>query len=213
MTVTAGERDGIRLLVADDHALILEMIELYISNLSDMTVKTALSLDTALEEVDKSGAFDLVLLDLDMPGMNGLDGLGRMLSANGGRPVGIFTGNPTSRVVDDTMKLGGAGVIPKTTTMKTLANAVRFMAAGEKYLPMDLIREQAAVQNSIAVPLSEREMAVLSELTSGSPNREIGEALNLAEATIKMHVKSICRKLGVTNRTQAVIAAKKLKLV
>lgn len=210
----AGRLPGeIRLLVADDHALILEMIELFIENVPDMSVRTALSLDRAIEEIEKSGSFDLVLLDLDMPGMNGLEGLERALVANAGKPVGIFTGNPTSRVVDDTMKLGGAGVIPKTTTMRTLANAVRFMVAGEKYLPMDMMREQLAAQSGIVSALSEREMAVLTELASGSPNREIGEALHLAEATIKMHVKSICKKLGVANRTQAVITAKKLKLV
>lgn len=210
---SAGPHRDIRLLVADDHSLILEMIEMFISNVPDMSVETASSVEGALEKIAAHGAFDLVLLDLDMPGMNGIEGLARTIAANNGRPVGIFTGNPTARVVEDVMSSGAAGLIPKTTSLKSLANAARFMVAGEKYVPMDLIREHNTVQSGVTAPLTEREMAVLFHLSQGMPNREIGEELHLAEPTIKMHVKSICKKLSVNNRTQAVITARKLKLV
>ncbi|WP_283179169.1 response regulator transcription factor [Gemmobacter sp. 24YEA27] len=96
--------------------------------------------------------------------------------------------------------------------MKSLTNAIRFMAAGERYFPLELIQENKATQKAFVSPLSDREVSVLNLLADGMPNREIGENLGLAEATVKMHVKSICRKLGVTNRTQAVIQARNLKL-
>lgn len=200
-------------LIADDHTLILEIIGLVLENTPDITLSTATSVDGAIEQLKKNGAFDLILLDLDMPGMHGSETLLQIASMNAGRPVGIFTGEPTPRVIEEMTRNGAAGVVPKTTSMKSLTNAIRFMAAGERYFPLELMQEKKLMQSSFESPLSEREVSVLNLLADGQTNRDIGQNLNLAEATIKMHVKSICRKLGVTNRTQAVIAARNLKLV
>ncbi|MCB5408741.1 response regulator transcription factor [Pseudogemmobacter faecipullorum] len=204
---------GLSVLIADDHTLILEIIGLVLENTPDITLTTAISVDGAIEKMRAHGPFDLILLDLDMPGMNGGETLRQISGLNAGRPVGIITGGPTPRVIEEMSRNGAAGVVPKTTSMKSLTNAIRFMAAGERYFPLELMQEQKAAQNAFVSPLSEREVSVLHELADGKPNREIGENLKLAEATVKMHVKSICRKLGVSNRTQAVIAARNLKLV
>ncbi len=209
-SASAGE---IRLLVADDHAMVLEMIGMFLEQAPDISVTTGASLDEAVAHVEKSGPFDLVLLDLDMPGMAGSVGLARAIEANGSKPVAILTGNPSPRKVDELLADGAAGVVLKTTSLRSLANAVRFMAAGEKYVPMELMQERNRSQAALAVPLSERELMVLEHLSEGQPNREIGKALGLGEPTIKMHVKSICKKLGVSNRTQAVIVSRDLKLI
>ncbi len=203
----------LHVLIADDHTLILEIIGMVLENTPDIQLRTALSVDGAEELLNRYGSFDLILLDLDMPGMRGVETLIRIISLNGDKPVGIITGNPTPRLIDEMMKNGAAGVIPKTSSMKSLVNAIRFMAAGERYFPLELMQEQNVIRQANPSPLSERETSVLVKLAEGLPNREIGEALGLAEATVKMHVKSICRKLGVQNRTQAVIAARNLKLV
>lgn len=199
-------------LIADDHTLILEIIGLVLENSPDIRLTTAVSIDGAREQLKKNGEFDLILLDLDMPGMNGVETLKEITALNAGRPVGIITGGPTPRVVDEMTRNGAAGLVPKTTSMKSLTNAIRFMAAGERYFPLELIQENKAAQKAFVSPLSDREVSVLNLLADGMPNREIGDSLGLAEATVKMHVKSICRKLGVTNRTQAVIQARNLKL-
>ncbi|GHH03116.1 response regulator transcription factor [Pseudodonghicola xiamenensis] len=203
----------ISVLVADDHAMVLEMIELFLSSLPELTVQTAQSLDEALELIKREGSFDITLLDLHMPGMNGVEGLTRAIKANNGHPVAILTGNPTQRNVDDILKAGAAGIVLKTTHMRTLANAIRFMAAGEQYVPHELTVDRSPAHLAAETPLSEKETLVLSYLVEGLPNREIAEALGLAEPTIKMHVRSICGKLGVKNRTQAVIKAKDLGIV
>lgn len=202
----------LRILVADDHAMVLEMIEMFLSNLPDFEVETARTLDGALEKTKDAGGFDLVLLDLIMPGMDGMTGLAKAISANAGKPVAILTGNPTPRNVNDIVEAGAAGIVLKTTPLRTLANAIRFMAAGEQYLPREVTLGRENLQQAIDTPLTDKEQLVLSYLAEGLANRDIGRAVDIAEPTVKMHVRSICNKLGVKNRTQAVIKAKDLGL-
>ncbi|WP_434286845.1 response regulator transcription factor [Celeribacter sp. SCSIO 80788] len=212
--MTQSEPNKLRILIADDHAMVLEMFKQYLSNLPDIEAHTAPDLDSAVAEIDRNGAFDLVLVDLNMPGMNGASGLGKALEHNSGKPVGLLTSNPSSHVVSEILSLGGAGVILKTASLKDLANEIRFMAAGGRYVPVELIdQKRVKSRESGNASLSEREMAVLELLAEGKQNREIGETLGIAEATVKMHVKSICSKLGANNRTQAVIVARDMNLI
>lgn len=209
------QTEMISLLIADDHALVLEMLKLYLNNVSDIKAEAVPDLPSALQEIDKNGPYDLVLVDLDMPGMDGLSGLAKALRHNGGKPVGILTSSPSPRVVEDVMAMGGAGIVLKTASLKNLANEIRFMAGGGRYLPIELVekRQPQPIPEDHGTTLSKREFGVLELLAEGMPNREIGAALTLAEPTVKMHVKSICKKLGVSNRTQAVIAARDRKLI
>lgn len=208
--MTPSQTKPIRVLIADDHAMVLEMFEQFLSSLPEFAAQTAPDLETALDMMDAEGPFDLVLVDLDMPGMDGIAGLSKAINRNGGNPVGILTSNPTAHVVSETLSLGGAGIILKTESLKNLTNEIRFMANGGRYVPVELMdRPRSKVRDASSnSTLSEREMTVLALLAQGKPNREIGTELGLAEATVKMHVKSICAKLGASNRTQAVIVAR-----
>ncbi|WP_422026086.1 response regulator transcription factor [Roseovarius sp.] len=207
-----NQNGKVRVLVADDHEMILEMIELFLSQTGDFEVWTARSLKDAIEQIKKNGPFDIVLLDFVMPGMKGVAGLKTAIQSNGGKPVGIITGSPSGRNVTDIVNAGAAGIVLKTTPMRTLANALRFMAAGELYLPRQITIDREQEVDDANALLSKKESQVLSHLVEGMSNREIGEALQLAEPTIKMHVRSICGKLEAKNRTQAVLRAKELGL-
>ncbi|MDO6724355.1 MULTISPECIES: response regulator transcription factor [Celeribacter] len=207
-TASSMQGSKISVLIADDHAMILDMFDHFLSNLPEFEVRTAPDLDAALSIIDEHGAFDLVLVDLQMPGMNGVGGLKKALDRNEGRPTALLTSDPTAQVISEILQMGGSGVILKTTSLKNLANEMRFMAAGGRYVPVELLDPHMMKSRGTAQsPLSTREMDVLALLAEGRPNREIAEELSLAEATVKMHVKSICTKLGANNRTQAVIVA------
>ena len=176
-----------------------------------MDVTTATDLDQADTLIVEQGPFDVVLLDLNMPGMNGVAGLRRAIRHNQGKPVAIITGNPTPRMQEEILQAGASGIVLKTTAARSLANAIRFMDAGEFYLPMELMRQtQSATRDARHGKLSEKEMSVLQYLAEGKQNKEIANELTLAEPTVKMHVTAICRKLGAQNRTQAVIIARDL---
>lgn len=211
-TLPGAGLHAMRVMVADDHMMILDMIGIFLANDPGILLRTASAVDGVLEAIATEGPFDLVLLDLDMPGMEGTAGLTRVIAANAGHPVAILTGNPGMATLDEVARAGAAGLIAKTSSMRSLANAIRFMASGERYFPLDLQRDQAAAR-AASPPLSEREISVLRRLGDGLSNRDIGAALAVSEATVKMHMKAICRKLGVSNRTQAAISARRMKLV
>ncbi|MBT8155207.1 response regulator transcription factor [Epibacterium ulvae] len=202
-----------RILIADDHDMVRETISAYLSSEGGADVTTAIDLQSALQEVETSGPFDLVLLDYNMPGMMGLDGLTRTLAANGGKGVGILSGTAPARTAQDALAAGAIGFIPKTMGAKSLLNAVRFMSAGEIYMPVELMREQAAAEtHPLAQKLSPRELEVLGGLSRGLSNKEIARELDLQEVTIKLHVRTLCRKLKAKNRTQAALIAKEAGL-
>lgn len=207
------EDEKISVLIADDHGMILDILSLYLSAQNDILVKTAADVESAAELLKKDGGFDVVLLDYNMPGMHGLKGLDRIMRANEPKPVAILTGNPTRRMMDEALEAGAAGILPKTMPAKSLANAIRFIHAGETYMPLSLMRDELNSSSSSGGPLSAREMTVLAFLGEGKQNKEIANELDLSEATIKMHVKSICKKLDANNRTHAVINARDMGLL
>ena len=194
-----------RLLVADDHDLVRETISLFLEAEGISDIVSVDSLEAALKAISESGTFDLVLLDYNMPGMDGLTGLHRALEANKNRPVAILSGTASSQVANEAIAAGAAGFIPKTLGSKSMLSAIRFMAAGEVFLPFSFMQqaEKKTVGN-----LTERETEVLRGLVEGKSNKEIARDLDLQEVTIKLHVKTLCRKLDAKNRTQAAMIAR-----
>jgi DNA-binding NarL/FixJ family response regulator len=202
-----------RILLADDHDLVRETISAYLQSEGGAEVSLATDLSSALDEIAASGPFDLVLLDYNMPGMFGLEGLTRALEANGGKGVAILSGTAPNRTAQEALDAGAIGYLPKTLGAQSLLNAVRFMISGETYVPVSLMREEAAApEHPMAKLLSPRENEVLSGLCRGLSNKEIARELDLQEVTIKLHVRTLCRKLDAKNRTQAAMAAKEAGL-
>lgn len=202
-----------RILLADDHDMVRETISAYLHSVGGAEVTSTVNLSDALDQIDKTGPFDLVLLDYNMPGMFGLEGLARALKHNGGKGVAILSGSAPTRTAQDALDAGAIGYLPKTMGAKSLLNAVRFMSAGEVYVPVELLREQASEPvHPLAAKLSSREIEVLSGLCRGQSNKEIARDLELQEVTIKLHVRTLCRKLDAKNRTQAALTAKEVGL-
>jgi two-component system nitrate/nitrite response regulator NarL len=190
-----------RILIADDHDLLRETLALLLEREPGFTVVHAATLDQALDRIGAEGPFDLVLLDYAMPGMNGLQGLQRALAAAAGRPVAMMSGMASRDVAEQALALGAAGFLPKTLPARSLLNALRLMAGGEQFAPVSFMTAPAPAAEEAT--LSPRESQVLKGLCDGLSNKEIARRLALQEPTIKLHVKTLCRKLGARNRTHA----------
>lgn len=206
--------DLMRILIADDHALILDMISMFLSSESEFEIETSEDISGCLEKLNDGVNYDLALLDYNMPGMNGLDGLAQVIAANNSNPVAIMSGEASRDVVQSAIDAGAAGFIPKSLPAKSLINAVKFMASGEQFIPVSFMNQklEAKEQHPLEKTLSERELQVLEGLCRGLTNKEIARELDLQEVTIKLHVKTLCRKLDARNRTQAAMFAKEMAL-
>ena len=199
-----------RILIADDHDLLRETLSMFLASEGSIDTALASTFDAALDLIQSEEKFDLIMLDYNMPGMAGLTGLKRAMEASGGTPVALMSGIASRSVAEEALAFGAAGFVPKTLAAKTLVNAVRFMAMGEKYAPIDFMTadDPTVAPNPLAQKLSRRELQVLEGLSKGKSNKEIARDLDLQEPTIKLHVKPLYRKIGAANRTQAALIAK-----
>ncbi|ANT62389.1 DNA-binding response regulator [Salipiger sp. CCB-MM3] len=198
-----------RILIADDHDLLRDTLVMFFETASDITVVTAASFGEAEQMINRKGPFDLVLLDFNMPQMGGLMGLETLLKRPDAPRVALISGEARRDVAEKALALGASGFIPKTLTARSLVNAVRFMAMGEVYAPIDFLNgTEDQDLHPLAEKLSKRERQVAKGLTEGKSNKEIARDLDLQEPTIKLHVKTLYRKIGAANRTQAALIAR-----
>jgi DNA-binding NarL/FixJ family response regulator len=203
------ERKEMRILLADDHDLVRDTISLFLKSEGVDEVATAENLDDAIAAA-RNGEFDLALLDYKMPGMNGLDGIAQMKAAMNGGPVAVLSGMATPAIAQSAIEAGAIGFVPKTMSAKAMIGAIRLMVLGEVFMPVSF-QQQAGSANE--ANLTTRETEVLRALCDAKSNKEIARELNLQEVTIKLHVKTLCRKLDARNRTQAAMIARDRQLV
>lgn len=203
------ERPQMRVLIADDHDLLRDTLIAFLGADGDIELGSASNFEEACERIREDDAYNLVLLDYKMPGMKGLETLAEAIKMKGGQRVALISGQATREIAEEALSLGAAGFVPKTLPAKSLVNAVKFMAMGEQYAPIDFMTAQDDNEaHPMAKSLTKRELEVLQGLTEGKSNKEIARDLDLTEPTIKLHMKTLYRKLDVNNRTQAAIVAR-----
>jgi len=202
-----------RVLIADDHDLLRDTLVMFLEEQGDIVTRTAADLPAAHALIDTEERFDLILLDLNMPGMGGLEGLRRTLALKGGQRVALLSGEATKKIAEQALEASAAGFVPKTLPAKSMINAVKFMAMGEQYAPVDFMTAaDVTPAHPLADKLTPRELQVLKGLTEGKSNKEIARDLDITEPTIKLHMKTLYRKLDAANRTQAALIAREAGL-
>lgn len=197
------------MLLADDHDLVRESLRLLLIATGSTEVALARDIDETLGLLETADGFDLILLDYWMPGMNGTEGLSRVIDAARDAPVAILSGNISGSLADEVLRIGARGVIPKSITGKSFVNAINFMIAGEVFVPVNLQQVVSGAPDRTSFDLTPQETRVLSRLAHGLTNKEIAKDMDLSEVTVKMHVRSMLKKVGATNRTQAALIARR----
>ena len=206
-----------RLLIADDHPLFRGALREAVHGLLDRAdVAEAGSFEQVVERLEAGGDVDLILLDLQMPGVRGFSGLMYLRAQYPSLPVAIVSANDDPVVIRRCVEFGAAGFLPKTLGVEALRAAIASVLAGEMWTPPDFElagttdAETAALIRRLAT-LTPQQVRVLMMLSGGLLNKQIAYELGVSEATIKAHVSAILQKLGVDSRTQAVIAAGKIE--
>lgn len=191
-----------RILIVDDHDLVREAIASFLLQSERLeTVEMASNLQNAVEIIASNSPFDLILLDYTMPGLDGIQAFKKIKDIGKGSPVAILSGTASPAIAKDVIDAGAIGFVPKTLSSKSILNAIGLMVSGEVYAPFEFMQSQE--EEKPLYNLTRRENEVLQGLAEGKSNKEIARDLDLQEVTIKLHVKTLCRKLGAKNRTQA----------
>ncbi len=206
-----GEAAHWTIIIADDHPLVRDAVKhALLSQPSAITVVDVGSLPDALAALDRHDAVDLVLLDLNMPGMDGFTGLTRLRARHPAVPAAILSATTDVAVMRRAIEFGAAGFIPKSSSLSSIAEAIAHILDGEIWLPEAARTAGESVLDGNGGELTPQQTKVLAMVAKGLLNKQIAYELGVGEATIKAHVTAILRKLGVHSRTQAVIAARLL---
>ncbi|MBB3104533.1 response regulator [Azomonas macrocytogenes] len=207
-----------KILIADDHPLFREAIHNVVSDgFPGSTILETADLDTTLALTREHENLDLILLDLNMPGMHGLNGLISLRNEAPTIPVVIVSAEQDKQVVLQAITCGAVGFITKSSPRPQMIEAIEQILNGNVYLPSDIIRTQQSTtrhnlpESIIATQqlqaLTRKQLMVLERMTRGESNKQIAYNLHIAETTVKAHVSAILRKLNVHNRVQAILSA------
>ena len=195
-----------KILIVDDHSLFREGLCYVLNKLDDhVDIVQASTYDEAIQAITENNNLDLVLLDLSLPGKSGFSLLDKIITLNCILPVVILSASEQSRDINRAKAVGAMGYILKSTTSVVMLSTLRLILSGGLYFP--------SVLNNNKLSLTPRQVDVLDLLIEGNSNKLIAARMSVAEATVKMHITAIFKSLGVTNRTQAVIAAKEQEYV
>ena len=215
-----------KILIVDDHSLITEALRALLTDI-DPNVQVEVATDAASAErlAAAHPDADLMLLDLNLPGASGTSLLETLVGTSPEMKILVLSGVQDQRSVMRVLQLGAAGFVPKSMESENLLSAIRFVLSGGVYIPNDLLddstrgapmlglpergRDAYGQPSAVRIQLTERQEQVLQLLARGAPIKIICRELGLSEGTVKTHVTAIYRAFGASNRTEALLAARR----
>ena len=208
----AHNHGAMNCLLVDDHALFRDALALLIAvRHPDVNLRHAARLDTALQALAADPVPELVLLDLALPDSDGMHTLAQVRGAAPMARVIVLSADDRAETVLAAIDQGAAGFIPKTASAGVLEEALRVVLQRGVFVPPAALM-QAPAAPAQALPLSQRQTEVLRLLVEGKSNKVIGKLMGLSPSTVRTHVEALFLRLGVHNRTQAVVSAARLGL-
>jgi DNA-binding NarL/FixJ family response regulator len=204
--------EPIKVLVVDDHPVVRQGLRTFIDLQDDLTVVgEAEDGESGVAEAQRCQP-DVILLDMRMPGSDGVDALRELRRLGNPARVLVITSFTDAGAVLPAVRAGAAGYVYKDVDPQALTAAIRAVHAGHVLLHPDVVA-QLSTADCRPDPLTARELEVLTELALGRSNREIARSFGVSEKTVKTHVSAVLRKLGVQDRTQAALHALREGLV
>jgi DNA-binding NarL/FixJ family response regulator len=208
----------VNLLIADDHPLYRDALKGALGMaFSDLNILESGDLNATVKTLEENDV-DLLLLDLHMPGSSDLFGLLHIQKTFSDLPIAVVSGTEDTSLISKVVGVGAMGFIPKTASAQDISDAVNAMLEGDVWVPeavrqqIEQVDENFSVLAENVASLTPSQYKVLCYMRDGLLNKQIGYNLEIAEATVKAHVTAIFRKLGINNRTQAVLIASELQL-
>lgn len=195
----------IQVLIADDHPIVRNGIVRMIDLTDGMEVVAEAGTGTEAVQLFRQHQPNITLMDLRMPEMNGVEAIAAIRQEFPNACIIILTTYDTDEDIFRGLQVGARGYILKDTKMVDLIDAIRKVHAGQKYIP-PAVGAKLAERMSV-IQLSDREREVLQQMCEGKTNQAIGTELCISESTVKFHINNIFSKLGVSDRTQAVLIA------
>jgi DNA-binding NarL/FixJ family response regulator len=200
-----------RVLIADDHPLYCDALRAVVPQACPgADISVANSQEQVLSTVAAGREFSLVLLDLNLPGATGLSCLSELRRVVPTTPIVVVSAVGDPKIMQDVIMGGACAFIPKSAPGQVLINALRVILAGGTYMPTGIVAALRGGDGTSHSELTLRQRRVLELLSTGLSNKRIARALDISEITVKAHVTAIFRKLGVTNRVQAGLEARRV---
>jgi two-component system invasion response regulator UvrY len=208
----------IRILIADDHTIVREGLKQILAETSDIVVSAEASTGQDVLRKVRAQNFDLILLDISLPGISGLDVLKQIKSLKPGLPVLILSMYPEEQYAVRTLRAGASGYLTKESASSELIRAIREVALGKKYITMSLAEKIALswdtqMTKPLHEALSDREYQVLCLIASGKTVKEVSRLLSLSVKTVSTHRSRILKKMDMRNNSQLTHYAIKHNLI
>ncbi|RPE71153.1 LuxR family two component transcriptional regulator [Pacificibacter maritimus] len=205
--------EKISVLIADDHSLVADALQAVLNSEPDFTSETSSNLTATLELLQSDERrFDIIMLDISMPGMDGLRSVSQVIEVAKNSAVVVFSGTSDDEFIWRAIELGAKGFISKEQPFKSFATTLRLIADGNEFVPMALSRRGAKITDT-QIQIDDRERFILMAVSEGKTNKMIAAETDSTEVAIKMKMRSICTKLDAKNRTHAVVVARQKSLI